>query len=349
MPVLAQDKNNGELCIDYFGVGAVVKQTCRPFPGSKRKIDPSELATALADGVANLRIVSDDRPEEPYVLSSLSDVSSIHSLDLFLVGEVDLTPVQDMKGLRRLDLSIGAALALGQITSEMSDLVELRLYAPNRVIDLSALSKMPELRVLYVDADAITGLESLGNLSQLQRVQFRLSEETDFSVLSKLTQLERLEISGKLGKSVLSDIKFVAPLTSLVGLDLADNRIEDLKPLADLEGLKLLVLSGNRKLSDISPLSGLTGLNNLQLRHTNVSDLTSIQNMTELGILWLDRAPVSDIGPLEGLPKLWGLELSRTQVTDITPLRHLPLQHLSLRGTDVTDFSAVPSETKLKK
>lgn len=348
-PVFAQETEVNELCVDYFGVGALVEETCRPLSGPKRKIGPSELNSALSDGVANLRIVSDDNPEEPYDLAPLSSAGSVHSLELFRVGPVDLTPLQDMKGLLRLDLSADAAVALDQLTTELPELAELRIYAPRRTIDLGALSNMPALRVLYVKAAAITGQQNLSDLTRLERATFELAENTEFSSLAELDQLKWLEISGTLGRTVLHDIEFVAPLRSLTHLDLSTNDIEDLRPLSGLEDLKLLILSYNKELSDISPLSSLTGLTVLQLRDTQVSDLGALRNMSKLGVLWLDRTPVSDISALAGLKSLSGLELSRTQVTDIAPLSQLPLRHLSLRGTDVTDFSAVPAGVKLKK
>lgn len=338
-----------ELCVDYFGVGLVAGEECTPFRGPSRKIRPSELTDALTQDLVKLNIVSDDTPEEDFDLAPLSNNTSLRILKLYREGEIDLTPLHSMKGLRSLDLAIDAALALGQLDPAPEGLAELRLYAPKRTLDLSVLSEMPNLRKLYVKADTVTGLDSLSSLHKLERATFELTEETDFSVLSTLTQLRWLEISGSLGRSVLSDVKFVAPLVSLTNLDLSGNDIENIAPLENLSDLVTLKLTGNKNLTDISALSDLVNMSNLQLRQTQVSDLTALTNMNKLGILWLDRTPVADLSPLSELPNLWGLELSRTKVTDINALRNLPLKHLSLRGTGVTDFSAVPPGTKLKK
>ncbi|SFU16241.1 internalin A [Pseudovibrio denitrificans] len=347
--VSAQHIGEETLCVDYFGVGTIIDDSCRPFPGPNRKVGPSELSSALAEKITKLKIVSDDTPEEPYNLSPLASVSSIRSLDLYREGDVDLTPIQNMKGLRSLSLAIDAAAAFDQLTIGPEGLAELSLYAPRLEIDLSSLAHLPNLRVLYVKANSIKGQESLGGLKHLERATFELAEETDFSSLTALTQLKWLEISGSFNGAVLSGAGFLASLSELTNLDLSDNEIRDLTPLAGLKNLKVLTLTGNLTLSDISPLSGLTGLRQLHLRKTQVSDLSALRNMNELGILWLSRTPVVDLSPLAELPKLWGLELKRTEVTDITPLRKLSLKHLDLRGTGVTDFSFVPSGTKLKK
>ena len=349
VPLPAQDPATARICVDYFGAGMLQDETCRPFPGAKVKIGPADIVGAVSQGVFDLKIVSEKDPGEAFDLAPLAQSETLHSLNLFRVGPADLSPLQDVEGLRRLHLGADAALGLNRITADLPDLVELDIYAPNRSVDLSALAHMPNLRVISVDADGISGQEHLSGLRRLERARFRLVEETDFSAMSGLGQLEWLEISGKLGRSVLSDIAFVSPLNALTHLDLSGNRITDLNALSELTSLRLLVLSYNTSLASIAPLAALTGLTTLQLRGTRVTDLTPLGNMQELGILWLRRTPVADISVLGTLPNVWGLELDHTQVTDISPLRSLPLRHLSLRGTKVEDFSAVPAGTKLKK
>ena len=369
-PAFPQNLKDDVFCVDYFGVGLAADDECRPFPGPKRKIGPSEISQALADGVVNLNVGSDD-PDEPFDLTPLSGAASVHSLNLFRVGPIDLAPLGGMQGLRSLRLGAHAAIALEQLTREYPDLVELEIYAPTRTIDLSALSNMPALRVLYIYADTVTGQEGLTDLVQLERAQFQLSKKTDLSMISSLTQLEDLEISGILGKHVLSDIGFIAKLTSLSHLDLATNSITDVSPLSGLQNLRsldlasnsitdvsplsvlknlrLLTLNQNEGLSDFRPLSDLNELRTLQLRGTQVTDLSFLKRMNNLGILWLDRTPVSDVSVLAELTSLWGLELSRTNVSDIRPLSNLPLRHLDIRGAQVVDFSSVPKDTKLKR
>ncbi|MEP6021323.1 MAG: leucine-rich repeat domain-containing protein [Paracoccaceae bacterium] len=344
-----QNLKDDVFCVDYFGVGLAADDECRPFPGPKRKIGPSEISRALADGVVNLHVVSDDNPDEPFDLTPLSGAASVHSLHLFRVGSINLAPLDGLQGLRSLRLGADAAFGLEQLTGEYPDLVELEIYAPRRTIDLSALSKMPALRVLYIYADTVTGQEGLTDLVQLERAQFELSQKTDLSMISSLAQLEDLEISGILGSHVLSDIDFIAELTSLSHLDLATNSITDVSPLSELKNLRLLTLNQNEGLSDFRPLSDLTELRTLQLRGTQVTDLSFLKRMNNLGILWLDRTPVSDVSVLAELTSLWGLELSRTNVSDIRSLSNLPLRHLDIRGAQVVDFSSVPKDTKLKR
>lgn len=123
---------------------------------------------------------------------------------------------------------------------------------------------MPALRVLYVYADTVSGQEGLTDLVQLERAQFELCQETELSVISGLAQLENLEISGILGKHVLSEMGFVSGHTSLKYLDLTTNSITDVNPLSGQQNLRVLALRYNEGLSDFSPLSDLSELRTSQ-------------------------------------------------------------------------------------
>lgn len=68
----------------------------------------------------------------------------------------------------------------------------------------------------------------------------------------------------------LSDVSALAALVNLQYLDIHDNQIRDLTPLAGLGDLRTLVLRFNR-ISDISALAGLTALEHLDLRGNPLS------------------------------------------------------------------------------
>ena len=70
-------------------------------------------------------------------------------------------------------------------------------------------------------------------------------------------------------------------LTGLVFLDLGDNQISDLSPLAGLVNLELLGLSGNQ-IVDVSPLAGLVNLKELWLIANQISDLSPLVGLENL-------------------------------------------------------------------
>lgn len=344
-----------ETCLSYFGIGEMQEEKCEPFAGEKATIKIDQLANFVADtSFTRLKIVSDDRPDEPFDLSPLAGVSHIRTLEIYREGEVDLTPINAMQGLKSLGLSIDAARALPQLAAGDATgpdgLAGLRLYGPRDTFDLAPLAGWGALRLLSINGSAVTGTPALGTLTGLSEVNIDIKQPADFTPLAAATGLRRLVLRGVLGGQAVSDIGFLAKLTELRSLTLVSNRITDLTPLRGLTGLRTLILSKNTALTDLSPLSGLTELRNLQLRHTAVSDLGPLRNMSALRILWLDKAPVSDISVVANMPEMFGLEISRTQVSDVTPLAGLKnLEHLSTRGAPVSDFAPVPAGVKIKK
>ena len=89
----------------------------------------------------------------------------------------------------------------------------------------------------------------------------------------------------------------MAGLTNLEALDIGDNPLADLSPLAGLTKLEFLDIPGCG-ISDLAPLAGLTHLINLTLHNNEIADLS----------------------PLAALKNLEWIELSDNRITDLTPL-----------------------------
>jgi len=113
----------------------------------------------------------------------------------------------------------------------------------------------------------------------------------------------------------ISDITPLAGLTNLERLDLRVNNISELTPLAGLTNLTSLLLWGNN-ISDITPLAGLANLTELDLKVNNISDLTPLAGLTDLDYLYLSANNISDITPLAGLTNLTELELDNNNITE---------------------------------
>ncbi len=111
-------------------------------------------------------------------------------------------------------------------------------------------------------------------------------------------------------------------LTELKNLNLSDNRISDITPLAALTQLTSLELSHNQ-ISDIAPLAALTQLTSLWLFGNQISDITPLAALTQLNELFLSGNQISDITPLTALTQLTSLWLSHNQISDIAPLTAL--------------------------
>jgi internalin A len=77
-------------------------------------------------------------------------------------------------------------------------------------------------------------------------------------------------------------------------LDLSNNQISDVGPLASLINLKVLNLSNNQ-ISDIEPLVGLSELSKLYLDENRINDIQPISKLKNLNTLTLKQ---NDIGSI---------------------------------------------------
>ena len=98
-------------------------------------------------------------------------------------------------------------------------------------------------------------------------------------------------------------------MSLLQKLEIDDNRIVDISPLAGLSHLQTLNLHENQ-INDISSLVGLTSLQILSLHENQISDITFLANLSNLQWLNLHSNQISDISPLVGLTSLQYLILA---------------------------------------
>ena len=139
--------------------------------------------------------------------------------------------------------------------------------------------------------------------------------------------------------SDLKGLEFATNLTLI--LNLRDNNISDISPLANLTNLEVLLLEGN-KISDISPLSGLTNLKTLDLGDNAISDLSPLANLANLKTVRLRNNVLSDIAPLIGLTNLAYLWLDGNAISDISAVAELTnLTELYLAGNPIENASAL--------
>jgi Leucine-rich repeat (LRR) protein len=107
--------------------------------------------------------------------------------------------------------------------------------------------------------------------------------------------------------------------TNLVILNIIDNAIDDLTPIANLDSLAQLH-AGDNLISDLSPLAGLARLQVVSLNSNQVDDVSPLAALVRLTSLNLQSNHVTDIAPILNLVELQYLDLSNNNIHDITPL-----------------------------
>ena len=153
-----------------------------------------------------------------------------------------------------------------------------------------------------------------------------------------------------LSNNQISDISPLAQLTQLTKLNLGGaNQISDISPLAQLTLLTELDLSSNQ-ISDITPLTQLTQLRWLLLLLNQISDISPIAQLKQLSQLYLSHNQISDVTPLAQLAEtLTELVLDRNQIRDITPLAQLTyLENLDLQDNQIVDVTPLAQSTYLE-
>ncbi len=141
-------------------------------------------------------------------------------------------------------------------------------------------------------------------------------ELSDFSPLTKLTQLRELDCSRCL---ITNDhVVFIGTLSKLELLDLSVcSKVTDIGSIANLSQLHTLVLDSMEFTSLPVDLSALVNLQELKLYGSLISDVSSLAALQTLHTLRLGACKnVQDITPLFGLINLKIFELYESGITD---------------------------------
>ena len=131
----------------------------------------------------------------------------------------------------------------GELTQEhYLGLKKLSVYRTGRpVTDISLLGEMPNLEELDFAGGEISDPAPLAKLTKLWHLQINECKLQDLSALSGLDSLEELSASG----NQISDLSSLKGLKKLRTIALNNNLIKDTSPLSGLKSLKWVNLTGN--------------------------------------------------------------------------------------------------------
>lgn len=156
-------------------------------------------------------------------------------------------------------------------------------------------------------------------------------------------------ISLDLANNEIADLSPLAVMKLLQSLDLSRNKVTNIKPVSELVSLQYLKLSKNQ-VTDLVPLSGLQKLSALYLSDNKLSNITPLAKLTGLASLYMARNQLTDIAPLAKLKRLTSLDLSGNKIADVTPLsQSLPRSYLMLSGNKITDLSPLVTLSEKKE
>ena len=217
------------------------------------------------------------------------------------------------------------------------------------------------LTTLELPTDA-KDLSDLAACHALTSLSMHGTYGVDFSVLSELTSLETLDLSGctvstnglaaigtlsdlknlNLSGCALTNISSLSGLTNLTTLDLSGNALTDISSLSNLSALTDVNLSSN-SITSIEPLAAANNLQVLDISSNQVVSLSALNNKTSLTSLSAAGNQIADLSPLSTCTALQVLDISSNAITSLEPVAALA-QLVSLSAdqnaiAEVPDFS----------
>lgn len=170
----------------------------------------------------------------------------------------------------------------------------------------------------------------------------------------------------------ITDLSGIEACVNLVSLDLGENKLTDLEPLAKLTELRQLKLDRNGTIADIARLRPLAKLQTLDITYNRISDLEALESLKNLEWLFLGGNPIKShsLAALKGLVELrlihaWGanltdmsavaslallqeLHVEDNAISDARPASHLRnLASLCLRNNKIKDISSLAANPGL--
>jgi hypothetical protein len=205
---------------------------------------------------------------------------------------MDLAPLAALTELTSLDCT-ATRVSNTEALKGLKKLKKISFYMSD-VESIDCVKELPELEELdlYGLKHSFPNYEPLigSNLKKLNVYMNEQATDENLKVLGKIQTLEEFEAS--LTRSI-SSIEFLRNQPNL--------RVVDL---------------WNDPISDISPLAGKKKLEKLYLRGTKVTDLSALSDAESLYRLNLEGTSIKDITPLLGLKKLRTLQLPSTVPAD---------------------------------
>ena len=290
----------------------------------------------------------------------ISDIRPLAGLTQLWTLSLEGNPITDftpLAGLNLRELNISNNPTKISDISLLAELKQLRSLdlSNNDISDIRPLSGLTQLQTLWTKGNPITDFTPLAGLNltdlkydvveqptpQIDLAEAWMPDSTlrtavrgEIGLLpgvpltrKKLQDASYINVAGK-GISSITGLEFA---TNLRELDIRNNPITDLRPLANLTTLERLYLSDlfpNTPTLDLRPLASLINLEVLSLENTKVSDISPLSGLKKLRDLNLLHNDISDIRPLAGLTQLRTLLIQGNPISDFTPLTGLYLTDL---------------------
>lgn len=229
------------------------------------------------------------------------------------------------------------------MTDELWSITELTM--PEDAADYTDLAYFPNLLSLTARDSRVEDYSVLTSLPLLEKLDLSgslISAQT-LEYIGTLTALKELDLSG----CGLSNILPLAGNTALTTLDLSDNSISNIGVLSNYAELSVADLSCNA-LDSIDALSDLTQLTQLNLSENNISSIQPLSGCTQMSVLNITSNRVTALDAARNMPELTQLLASGNQLSTIAPLANcMKLERLELANNRLTEVNGIKTMLEL--
>ena len=258
-------------------------------------------------------------------------------------GVQDISDLTRFAGLKTLTIQNATGLDLS-VLPQLTTLQSLDLSGttlPTSTLD--AIGTLPELKKLVLQSCAVTAINPLVGLSNLEYLDLTNNSVSDLTAITALEHLKDLYLTNNPVKSItylnsclelerlhiencgVSRLSSLAGNTSLQELYASNNEISDISVLSDCVSLSVLDISDNQ-VKDVSVIANLPELTYFLASHNQIESLPAFDMANcKLVRINVNNNQLTDLSPLKGLPALNYIFADYNQISDISGLEDCPL------------------------
>lgn len=258
-------------------------------------------------------------------------------------GVQDISDLTRFAGLKTLTIQNATGLDLS-VLPQLTTLQTLDLSGttlPTSTLD--AIGTLPELKKLVLQGCAVTAINPLVGLSNLEYLDLTNNSVSDLTAITALEHLKDLYLTNNPVKSItylnsclelerlhiencgVTRLSSLAGNTSLQELYASNNEISDISVLCDCVSLSVLDISDNQ-VKDVSVIANLPELTYFLASHNQIESLPTFDTANcKLVRINVNNNQLTDLSPLKGLPALNYIFADYNQISDISGLEDCPL------------------------
>ncbi|MGN0345143.1 MAG: protein kinase [Lachnospiraceae bacterium] len=271
------------------------------------------LAVCVVTGVLSYRTLIHDR----YVTFQEPLIEEAVRLMLDMPDE-PLT-MDDLKRVEEIYIQKDTACAsMNEYYEESSAWFATAERLRGSIRDLSDLANMPNLRIVFIEAEQITDLSPMKDLEELQQIHLTNNDITDLSPLAGKEQLRDVNL---MDNGRLKGIEAVRTWPAISALNLDNTGSYDGSPISEFQRYDYLGIGNN---SDAWKYIQGMYIDELAIGADGQTDLECIRDVAYIGKLYIYYSDIRDISALEGREDITYLNMQECMIDDLSPLFTMP-------------------------